>query len=52
MQSSQGNEISSIVERIPCEVDASPFAQLYLKTKRERCGHLFASTFANIAEVA
>jgi two-component system NtrC family response regulator len=41
-----------VVERVPCEVDAPPFARHYLETKRERCGHLFASTFADIPEVA
>jgi len=41
-----------VVERIPCEVNAPPFAQQYLKTKKEKCGHLLASTFADIAEVA
>jgi GTP cyclohydrolase II len=30
-----------VVERVPCEVDASPHAQEYLKTKREKLGHLF-----------
>ena len=30
-----------VVERVPCEVDASPHAQEYLKTKREKMGHLF-----------
>jgi GTP cyclohydrolase II len=29
-----------VVERVPCEVDASPHAQEYLKTKREKLGHL------------
>lgn len=29
-----------VVERVPCEVDASPHAQEYLKTKREKMGHL------------
>lgn len=31
-----------VVERVPCEVDASPHAQEYLKTKREKLGHLLA----------
>jgi len=29
-----------VVERVPCEVTASPHAQEYLKTKREKMGHL------------
>jgi GTP cyclohydrolase II len=29
-----------VVERVPCEVTASPHAQEYLKTKREKLGHL------------
>jgi GTP cyclohydrolase II len=33
-----------VVERVPCEVDASPFAEDYLKTKKEKLGHLFTST--------
>jgi GTP cyclohydrolase II len=41
-----------VVERIPCEINAPSFAQHYLRTKKERCGHLLASRFANIAEVA
>ncbi len=32
-----------IVERVPCEVDASPHAEDYLKTKKEKLGHLFTS---------
>ena len=40
-----------VVERIPCEVNAAPFARHYLKTEKEKCGHLLASTFANIAEL-
>ena len=32
-----------VVERIPCEVDASPYAEDYLKTKKEKMGHLFTS---------
>ncbi|GEM_PF-515772 len=30
-----------VVERVPCEVDASPYAEDYLKTKKEKLGHLF-----------
>ena len=32
-----------VVERVPCEVTPSPHAQEYLKTKREKLGHLFTS---------
>ncbi len=32
-----------VVERVPCEVDASPHAEEYLKTKKEKLGHLFSS---------
>jgi len=32
-----------VVERVPCEVDASPYAEDYLKTKKEKLGHLFNS---------
>jgi GTP cyclohydrolase II len=32
-----------VVERIPCEVQASPHAEEYLKTKKEKLGHLFTS---------
>jgi GTP cyclohydrolase II len=32
-----------VAERVPCEVDASPHAQDYLKTKKEKLGHLFTS---------
>ncbi len=31
-----------VVERVPCEVDASTHAEEYLKTKREKLGHLFS----------
>jgi GTP cyclohydrolase II len=30
-----------VVERVPCEVDASKHSEFYLKTKKERMGHLF-----------
>jgi len=33
-----------VVERVPCEVTASPYAQEYLRTKKEKLGHLFTST--------
>ncbi|HTU40405.1 MAG TPA: GTP cyclohydrolase II [Candidatus Aquilonibacter sp.] len=32
-----------VVERVPCEVEASPHAEEYLKTKKEKLGHLFSS---------
>lgn len=32
-----------VVERVPCEVEASPYAEEYLKTKKEKLGHLFTS---------
>ena len=32
-----------VVERVPCEVVASPHAEEYLKTKKEKLGHLFSS---------
>jgi GTP cyclohydrolase II len=31
-----------VVERVPCEVEHSPHAEEYLKTKREKLGHLFS----------
>ena len=31
----------SVVERVPCEVTPSPHAEEYLKTKKEKLGHLF-----------
>ena len=33
----------SVVERVPCEVTPSPHAEEYLKTKKEKMGHLFTS---------
>ena len=33
-----------VAERVPCEVTPSPHAEEYLKTKREKMGHLFTST--------
>jgi GTP cyclohydrolase II len=30
-----------VVERVPCEVTPSPYAEEYLKTKKEKLGHLF-----------
>lgn len=32
-----------VVERVPCEVTPSPQAEEYLKTKKEKMGHLFTS---------
>jgi GTP cyclohydrolase II len=32
-----------VLERVPCEVAASPQAEEYLKTKKEKLGHLFSS---------
>jgi len=33
----------SVVERVPCEVTPSPHAEEYLRTKKEKLGHLFTS---------
>jgi GTP cyclohydrolase II len=32
-----------VVERVPCEVTPSPHAEDYLRTKKEKLGHLFTS---------
>jgi GTP cyclohydrolase II len=32
-----------VVERVPCEVSPTPHAEDYLKTKKEKLGHLFNS---------
>jgi GTP cyclohydrolase II len=32
-----------VVERVPCEVIPSPHAEEYLKTKKEKLGHLFST---------
>ena len=32
-----------VVERVPCEVTPSPHAEEYLKTKKEKLGHLFSN---------
>ena len=31
-----------VVERVPCEPDVSAHSEFYLKTKKERMGHLFS----------
>ena len=31
-----------VIERVPCEVTPSPHAEEYLKTKKEKLGHLFS----------
>ncbi len=33
-----------VVERVPCEVTPSPHAEEYLRTKREKMGHIFTSS--------
>lgn len=35
-----------VVERVPCEVTPSPHAEEYLRTKKDKMGHLFTSTKA------
>jgi GTP cyclohydrolase II len=32
-----------VTERVPCEVTASTYAEDYLRTKKEKMGHLFTS---------
>ena len=32
-----------VVERVPCEVEAHKFSENYLRTKKEKLGHLFSS---------
>lgn len=32
-----------VTERVACEVEATPFAEKYLRTKQEKMGHLFTS---------
>jgi GTP cyclohydrolase II len=34
----------NVVERVPCEVTPSPHAEEYLRTKKEKLGHLFTSS--------
>ena len=33
-----------VVERVPCEVTPSPHAEEYLRTKKDKMGHLFTSS--------
>lgn len=33
----------SVVERVPCEVEPQLHAEEYLKTKKDKMGHLFSS---------
>lgn len=33
-----------VLERVPCEVTPSPHAEEYLRTKKEKLGHLFTSS--------
>ncbi len=32
-----------VIERVPCEVEPSPHAEEYLRTKKEKLGHIFNS---------
>jgi GTP cyclohydrolase II len=32
-----------VIERVPCEVPPSPHAKKYLRTKKEKLGHLFTA---------
>lgn len=32
-----------VIERVPCEVPPSPYAEEYLRTKKEKLGHLFTA---------
>ena len=32
-----------VIERVPCEVSLTPHAEEYLRTKKEKLGHLFSS---------
>lgn len=32
-----------VIERVPCEVSPSPYAEEYLRTKKEKLGHLLTS---------
>lgn len=34
-----------VAERVPCEVEPTPYAEKYLETKREKMGHLFSTRF-------
>jgi GTP cyclohydrolase II len=33
----------NVAERVPCEVSPNPYAEEYLKTKKEKLGHLFTT---------
>ena len=35
----------AVAERVPCEVEPTPYAEKYLETKREKMGHLFSTRF-------
>jgi GTP cyclohydrolase II len=35
----------AVAERVPCEVEPTPYAEKYLETKREKMGHLFSMRF-------
>jgi GTP cyclohydrolase II len=37
-----------VTERVPCEVTPSPHAEEYLRTKREKLGHLFSSSGSKV----
>ena len=34
-----------VTERVPCEVEPTPYAEKYIETKREKMGHLFSTRF-------
>jgi len=34
-----------VAERVPCEVEPTPYAEKYLETKRDKMGHLFSTRF-------
>ncbi|MGE5110203.1 MAG: GTP cyclohydrolase II [Acidobacteriaceae bacterium] len=35
----------TVAERVPCEVEPTPYAEKYLETKRDKMGHLFSTRF-------